>query len=138
MVVAIDVTHPSPGSSENAASVAAIVATTDKFLGQWPSEFTIQEARKEMVSALQTMLLSRLTLWEKANKSLTENILIYRDGVSEGQYQTVLNTELPLIRNVCRQKYPAQMIKQHLPKVSISVGIEAVHVTCSILSYSTI
>lgn len=37
MVVGIDVTHPSPGSSSNAPSVAAMVASVDKFLGQWPS-----------------------------------------------------------------------------------------------------
>jgi hypothetical protein len=55
MVVGIDVTHPSPGSAEGAPSVAGIVASVDKFLGQWPSDFSIQESRKEMVSALQTM-----------------------------------------------------------------------------------
>jgi hypothetical protein len=34
MVVSIDVTHPSPGSSSNAPSVAGIVASIDEWLGQ--------------------------------------------------------------------------------------------------------
>ena len=53
MVVGLDVTHPSPGSKEGAPSVAAIVASVDKFLGQWPGSFSIQEGRKEMVSSLE-------------------------------------------------------------------------------------
>lgn len=55
MVVGIDVTHPSPGSKEGAPSVAGIVASVDKFLGQWPADFDVQEGRKEMVSSLERM-----------------------------------------------------------------------------------
>ena len=61
-----------------------------------------------MVSALEGMFLSRLSLWEKRNRTLPENIIIYRDGVSEGQYQIILDEELPLIRQACRQKVSAQ------------------------------
>ena len=121
MVVGIDVTHPSPGSKEGAPSVAGLVASVDKYLGQWPSDFNIQEGRKEMVSALEGMFIGRLALWEKYNKQLPKNILIYRDGVSEGQYQLLLDEELPLIRNACRQKYPAVATKQGFPKISIVV-----------------
>jgi len=121
MVIGIDVTHPSPGSKDTAPSVAGVVASVDKFLGQWPCDFAIQEARKEMVSALEGMILSRLNLWEKRNKHLPENLLVYRDGVSEGQYDQLLEQELPLIRNACRQKYPATATKQGFPKISIIV-----------------
>jgi eukaryotic translation initiation factor 2C len=122
MVVGLDVTHPSPGSKEGAPSVAAIVASVDKFLGQWPGSFSIQEGRKEMVSSLEALFLTRLRLWQKHNKNaLPENIILYRDGVSEGQYQQLLEMELPLIRNACRQAYPATATNQGLPKVSIVV-----------------
>ena len=122
MVVGLDVTHPSPGSKEGAPSVAAIVASVDKFLGQWPGAFSIQEGRKEMVSSLEALFLSRLRLWQKHNKNqLPENIILYRDGVSEGQYQQLLDLELPLIRNACKQAYPATATNQGHPKVSIIV-----------------
>jgi eukaryotic translation initiation factor 2C len=122
MVVGLDVTHPSPGSKEGAPSVAAIVASVDKYLGQWPGAFSIQERRKEMVSSLEAMFLTRLRLWQKHNKNqLPENIILYRDGVSEGQYQQVLDLELPMIRNACRQVYPATETKQGVPKVSIII-----------------
>ncbi|KAH8668088.1 QDE2 protein [Tricladium varicosporioides] len=121
MVVGIDVTHPSPGSKEKAPSAAGIVASVDKFLGQWPCDFRIQEGRKEMVSSLEGMFLSRLITWERKNKTLPENVLIYRDGVSEGQYQQLLDIELPQIRNACKQKYPPQVTKSGLPRITIVV-----------------
>jgi hypothetical protein len=121
MVFGIDVTHPSPSSKEDAPSIAAVVASIDKYLAQWPCRFGIQESRKEMVSALEGMVLSLLKLWQKHNKQLPDNILIYRDGVSEGQFQQVLDFELPLIRNACRQVYPATATKQVVPKISIIV-----------------
>jgi len=121
MVVGIDVTHPSPGSKDGAPSVAAVVASIDKVLAQWPCTFNVQESRKEMVSALEGMILSRLRLWQKHNKQLPDNVLVYRDGVSEGQFQQVLDDELPLIRNACRQIYPAIATNQGFPKVTIII-----------------
>jgi len=121
MLVGLDVTHPSPGSSEGAPSGVGIVASTDGTLGQWPAAFAFQEGRKEMVTALETMFLSRLRIWEKHNKELPENIIIYRDGVSEGQYQQILDQELPLIRSACQQAYPPGKTKSGFPKLSIIV-----------------
>ncbi|KAH6976771.1 ribonuclease H-like domain-containing protein [Ilyonectria destructans] len=42
-----------------------------------------------------------------AHDALPENILVYRDGVSEGQYQKVLDEEMPLLRAACKDAYPA-------------------------------
>lgn len=122
MVVGMDVTHPSPGSKDGAPSAAGVVASIDRFLGQFPATFNIQEGRKEMISALESMFTSRLKLWQKHNQNkLPENIIIYRDGVSEGQYQLVLEQELPLIRASCTQTYPATSTKIGIPKISIIV-----------------
>ena len=121
MVVGIDVTHPSPGSAKNAPSVAGVVASIDRYLGQWPAALLVQQARKEMVEGLADMLKSRLKLWVKWNQRLPENILIYRDGVSEGQYQTVLDEELPLLRKACAETYPADSTKEGLPRMSIVI-----------------
>jgi eukaryotic translation initiation factor 2C len=121
MLVGLDVTHPSPGSTEGAPSGVGIVASVDGTLGQWPAAFAFQEGRKEMVTALEEMFLSRLRIWEKKNRELPENIIIYRDGVSEGQYQLVLDQELPLIRSACKQVYPATKTNAGFPKLAIIV-----------------
>ena len=123
MVIGIDVTHPSPGSSSNAPSVAAVVASVDRWLGQWPADLRIQESRKEMVTELDGMIASRLSLWRTRGKhaSLPENLLVYRDGVSEGQYDHVIEAELPLIRKACGDVYPATDTKKGLPKITIVI-----------------
>jgi eukaryotic translation initiation factor 2C len=123
MIVGIDVTHPPPGSAGSTPSVASMVASIDKALGQWPADLRVQEGRKEMVSDLNQMLKSRLRLWKTAGKhqAFPENILVYRDGVSEGQYSTVLATELPLLREACKEVYPAPDTKKGLPNISIIV-----------------
>ena len=123
MVVGIDVTHPSPGSASNAPSVAGMVASVDRWLGQWPADLRIQESRKEMVSELDSMLKSRLRLWKTQgqHKTLPENLLVYRDGVSEGQYKTVIDTELPLLRKACAELYPPTDTKKGLPHITIII-----------------
>ncbi|KAI0812108.1 putative RNA interference and gene silencing protein [Xylaria sp. FL0064] len=121
IVVGIDVTHPSPGSSSNAPSVAGVVASTDEWLGQWPADMRIQPARQEMVNDLDTMVKSRLLLWKEKNKILPENILVYRDGVSEGEYSIVLNQELPALRRACEAVYPPSDIRAGKPRITIII-----------------
>lgn len=123
MVVGVDVTHPSPGSAPNAPSVAGMVASVDKWLGQWPADLRIQESRKEMVSELDSMLESRLNLWKSQGNhaAFPENLLVYRDGVSEGQYATVLEAELPLLRKACDNLYPVLDRKKGLPHITIVI-----------------
>ncbi|KAI1269183.1 RNA interference and gene silencing protein [Xylariaceae sp. FL1019] len=121
MVVGIDVTHPSPGSSSTAPSVAAIVASVDPSLGQWPAAIKVQAARQEMVADLKDLLASRLHLWRQRNRVFPENIIVYRDGVSEGQYDIVLRDELPALREACQELYPATKTKSGSPKITIII-----------------
>lgn len=121
MVVGIDVTHPSPGSSTKAPSLAAIVASVDEWLAQWPADIRVQPARQEMVADLEMMFKSRLKLWKERNKALPKNILVYRDGVSEGQYNIVVKEELPAIRAACAALYPASTTKSNKPHISIII-----------------
>ena len=104
MVVGIDVVHPSPGSGK--ASVASMVASIDEHLAQWPVDLRVQVREgQEMLDKIDVMLESRLTLWRKRNKVYPENILVYRDGVSESQYQQVLDEELARMRGSCAALY---------------------------------
>jgi len=122
MLVGLDVTHPSPGSKSDAPSVAAIVASVDQHLGQWPAAIGLLRSRQEMISQpMQSMFESRLDLWRRRNGRFPENIIVYRDGVSEGQYSLVLENELPEIRKACEKKYPANETKAGFPKISIIV-----------------
>lgn len=94
IVFGIDVTHPSPGSAEGAPSIAGVVASFDRHLCQFPASVRIQERRKEIVSELKEMVLERFRLWQKKNDgNMPDKVIVYRDGVSEGQYNDVLTYE---------------------------------------------
>lgn len=121
MLVGIDVTHPAPGSSANAPSVASIVASVDQWLAQWPADLRIQTGRQEMVADLEELFKSRLHLWKAKHGIYPENVLVYRDGVSEGQYDLVLEKELPSLRKACEQLYPAPSTKQGIPRITIVI-----------------
>ncbi|KAF8895907.1 argonaute-like protein [Gymnopilus junonius] len=108
MLVGIDVTHPGPGSVKGTPSIAAVVANCDPDFSQFPASMEIQESKKEMVTNLGKMLWERLTLFQKKNRVLPKRILFYRDGVSEGQFNTVVREELPLIRTAYQKFDTAQ------------------------------
>lgn len=105
MVVGADVSHPAPDSKEDTPSISAVVANCDKFLCQWPGSIRIQEGRKEMMSHLEDMVMERLDMWMTTHKQLPKRIVVYRDGVSEGQYQQVLGLELPSYHKAFQRKY---------------------------------
>ena len=129
MLVGLDVTHPSPGSSGRAPSILGVVASTNARCDNFPGVLHIQEARQEKADQLADLIGSRLQIWKKLNKALPENILVYRDGVSEGQYQMVLDEELPQIRQACTRAYtPAQTNKQ-IPRVTVVVVGKRHHVS---------
>jgi len=121
MVVGIDVTHPAPGASTTAPSVAGMVASVDQFLGQWPGELRIQAGRQEMVADLTGLFKSRLSLWNAKHGGYPENVLVYRDGVSEGQYNMVVDEELPALRKACEQLYPLSSTKNRLPRMTLII-----------------
>ncbi|KAF7717627.1 RNA interference and gene silencing protein [Penicillium ucsense] len=119
MVVGLDVTHPSATDPENFPSIASIVASVDSTMGQWPGQVKIQDPRVEEVQYLKSMLTGRLRRWKQSNKgALPQNILVYRDGVSEGQYDMVVTTELQQIKAATQSLYAANA----QPNISIIVG----------------
>jgi hypothetical protein len=68
IIFGIDVTHPSPGSSESAPSIAGVVASVDAMFTQYPASMRRQKPREEMVLALEEMIIERLQLWQKRNQ----------------------------------------------------------------------
>ena len=124
MVIGYDVTHPTNMNVEKGnepPSLVGLVASIDDNLAQWPAVSWEQNAKQEMLShRLEEAIKSRLVLWQKKNpkRGLPENILIYRDGVSEGQFAQVLSEELPQIRKACRFFYKT------LPKMTIIVSVK--------------
>ncbi|KAF2089309.1 Piwi-domain-containing protein [Saccharata proteae CBS 121410] len=127
IVFGIDVTHPSPGSSENAPSITGVVASVDKYYNQYPASIRSQRGKVEMVNAsdLTEMVIERLKHWRSKNQNALPNkVIIYRDGVSEGQFKTVLAEEWPAFRAAYTALYGAD--SKH-PKTSIIICTKRGH-----------
>ncbi|KAI8989621.1 ribonuclease H-like domain-containing protein [Trametes punicea] len=60
MIVGMDVTHPGAGTVKGTPSIAAVVASVDRRLSQYPASLRLQESRKEMITDLQSMMEERL------------------------------------------------------------------------------
>lgn len=126
MVVGYDVTHPTnlpagAGANETLPSMVGLVSSVDKNLGQWPAIAWNNPGGVEMLgSELNANFQSRLRLWQdKNNGSLPQNIVIFRDGVAEGQFRTVLEQELPHIRQACELMYRSSQ-----PRISLIVSVK--------------
>ena len=119
MVVGIDVVHPSPGSGK--ASIASMVASVNKDLAQWPVDLQVQVREgQEMLDKIDIMLESRLALWKEYNgNKYPENIIVYRDGVSEGQFQQAIAEELAPMRETCRILY--KKVDKPLPMFTLVI-----------------
>ncbi|KAJ7021433.1 argonaute-like protein [Mycena alexandri] len=125
MMVGIDVSHPSPTSREGAPSIAAVVASVDDNFVQFPASLRIQRPdpnreSKEMLSELRDMIIERLLLYENKNKVLPQRIIVFRDGVSEGQFDIVVREEKAQILEAF-VKLSAQRPKPYRPLVSIII-----------------
>ena len=122
MIVGLGMTHPSSGSSSAAPTVAAMVATVDNTLGQWPGTLRVQTGSEEIIQDLGPMLRSRLILWRQAHSGKSpENIIVYRNGVSEGQYNEVRTNEIPRLKDGCTDLYTPAKVKNGLPRFTVIV-----------------
>ncbi|KAI6038599.1 Piwi-domain-containing protein [Pisolithus marmoratus] len=120
MIVGMDVTHPGPGSAKGTPSIAAVVASVDSQYAQYPGCLEIQETKKEMITKLKDMMISRLEIFKNRNKGkLPDRVLVYRDGVSEGQFNIVRVEEFPEIVKAFR-KYDKPK-QPYRPKVTIVI-----------------
>ncbi|KAF8063268.1 argonaute-like protein [Lyophyllum atratum] len=121
MMVGIDVTHPGPGSREGTPSIAALVASVDDNFVQFPASLRIQASKQEMLGELDNMLVERLLAYERKNKVLPQRIFVFRDGVSEGQFDSVIKEELPQILDAFKKLETKQRKTKYRPQLSIVI-----------------
>ncbi|KAI6656672.1 piwi B [Oopsacas minuta] len=92
MVVGIDVYHD---TAQGRNSIGAFVASSNHLCTRWYSRVTIQMKGQEIVDGLKTCLVAALRKYHDCNGVLPERIIVYRDGVGDGQMSTVNDYEVP-------------------------------------------
>ncbi|KAI0743139.1 Piwi domain-containing protein [Daedaleopsis nitida] len=118
MLVGMDMAHPGDGSAMGTPSVAAVVASVDKRMSQFPASLRIQKwSSTEIISDLESMFVERLQAYRNCNNgTLPSRVLVYRNGLPEGQFATVVNGELPQIRAAF---YRVSRGKRYNPQLTI-------------------
>ncbi|KAK7541569.1 Piwi domain-containing protein [Phyllosticta citricarpa] len=98
LVLGADVTHPGAGSCHGCPSIAAVVGSVDEQFSNMPGSMRLQASRQEHIEDMTGMAKERIIAFAKRNKRLPSKILMFRDGVSEGQFPIVKNKEASAIR----------------------------------------
>ncbi|GAB1865325.1 Piwi-like protein 1 [Camponotus japonicus] len=93
MVCGIDVYHAGVGGGAK-KSVAGFVASLDTQLSKWHSRICMQASKQELVDMLQVCLTSAINAYQKHNGCSPERIIIYRDGVGDGDLDYVEKYEV--------------------------------------------
>ncbi|XP_022111916.1 piwi-like protein 1 [Acanthaster planci] len=90
MVVGIDVYHdPARGGK----SIGAFVASTNKLLTRWYSRVCFQTPQQELIDGLKLCLVASIKKYHEINHDLPQKIVIFRDGVGDGQLNIVATYE---------------------------------------------
>ncbi|KAI0077980.1 Piwi-domain-containing protein [Panus rudis PR-1116 ss-1] len=102
MVVGCDVSHPAPGE-RGKPSIASLMASVDANASVYTSQVALQESRMEIISNIDKMLevaINDYILYVTAalRKPLAlKHVVVFRDGVSEGEHQQVQKEEVQMI-----------------------------------------
>ncbi|KAL8542091.1 hypothetical protein ACS0TY_003087 [Phlomoides rotata] len=112
LIVGMDVSHGSPG--RDVPSIAAVVSSRQwPLISQYRAAVRSQSPRSEMIDCLfkpisgtvdQGIFRELLDDFHESSHKKPEHIIIFRDGVSESQFNQVLNIELDQIIQACKFK----------------------------------
>merc|ERR1719369_2509432 len=126
MVMGADVSHPAPESKGLKPSIAAIVASVEPKAANYEVEIRIQEIgqNEEVIQDMKNVTKNLLMKFHAANKGRKpEKIIMFRDGVSEGQFLTVLARELLAMRQACKE-----LEAEYQPQITY-IGVQKRHHT---------
>lgn len=96
IIIGADVAHATGSARPGCPSIAGVVGSVDDNYLHYPGSMRLQLNRQEFIADLRDMVKERLIDWAvKHRDMLPANMLMYRDGVSESQYQAVREFEIP-------------------------------------------
>ncbi|OTF71016.1 hypothetical protein BLA29_008948 [Euroglyphus maynei] len=103
MVLGVDVNHP--GQTERVeSSIAAVVGSYDHLFTMYTASICSQTKRcDEEITCLEPMVTELLDAYFKQNRYYPQTLAVFRDGVSDGQFQYA-EKEIQQIRAAFRKK----------------------------------
>uniref|UniRef100_A0A8C8A1C7 Piwi-like RNA-mediated gene silencing 1 n=1 Tax=Oryzias sinensis TaxID=183150 RepID=A0A8C8A1C7_9TELE len=113
MIVGIDCYHD---ISAGKRSIGAMVASLNQSMSRWYSKCVLQHKGQELMDGLKMAFTGALKDYLKFNNCLPSRIIVYRDGVGDGQLHSVVNFEISQILESIKS-----LGQDYNPKVSVVV-----------------
>ncbi|XP_040898291.1 piwi-like protein 1 isoform X1 [Toxotes jaculatrix] len=113
MIVGIDCYHDTTAGKR---SIGALVASLNQTMSRWFSKCVLQHKGQEIMDGLKMALSGALKDYLKFNNCLPSRIIVYRDGVGDGQLHSVVNYEVLQIMDAIKS-----MGEDYMPKLSVVV-----------------
>ncbi|KAM4046062.1 piwi-like protein 1 isoform 2-T4 [Anomaloglossus baeobatrachus] len=92
MIIGIDCYHD---TLQGKKSIAGFIASMNKHMTRWFSRCIVQDRGQEIVDGLKVCMQAALHAYSKQVGELPHRLIIYRDGVGDGQLKTLVNYEIP-------------------------------------------
>jgi len=118
MVVGIDVCHDTVKGTQ---SVAGFCASIDPHFTKYFNRVTFQRSGQEISNSLQKCFYESLECFKAINNSLPDRIIIYRDGVGDGQLDAVVHIEVPHLLEAFSK------FENYNPKLAVIVVKKRIH-----------
>ena len=119
MTIGIDVCHAGMGKS-----IVGFAATVNKEQTAYHGDFCVQEKGKEIVEQqLEGMLDRALQAYRLNVGQMPDRIIVYRDGVGEGQRDYIIQKELSQFQK-CLEKYSNKMSVPQITLVVVNKRIQ--------------
>lgn len=124
MVMGADVTHPSPQNKNKLPSFAAVTASHDTDFFKYNYKCQIQT--REMIEDLSLIVLEQLEYNFKTTGMTPDHIIVFRDGISEGDFDNMRQSEVKEIKQACA-KFGTKNKKKYTPKITFIVVMKRHH-----------
>ncbi|XP_026813338.1 piwi-like protein Siwi isoform X2 [Rhopalosiphum maidis] len=108
MIIGFDVYHDKQNKNK---SYGALIATMDKYHTKFFSCVEPHQSGEEISPYFATSIYKALTKYKSMNEgALPQSIIIYRDGVGDGQLSYVHKTEVEMVKRTCKDFYGEQKV----------------------------
>ena len=122
MMIGVDVSHAAPGSAT--ASMAAMTVSMDKNATRYAASCEVNGWRVELLQSTtcHTLFPRLLRHWIKIHRTFPQHVYYFRDGVSEGSFQGVIEDEMGEIRRAFRDNNAGN------PKTTVIIATKRHHI----------
>ena len=131
LILGADVIHPGASRIKGTPSIAALVGSVDNKYGKYLGSMRMQpydpkaESKEIIVDDnMRAMACERLEAWKNANGRYPGNILYYRDGVGDSQFDQVLDNEVAMIRKAYKDGVQGTSQQDSKPNITAVVVVK--------------